>query len=161
MSAVSFASAGYVCQQGQLAPAPAIICQEQIAGFIEANGVITGTVEVCDEALLMLATGWTTSPGPYTEAEILALSQYAAPQMRSGIFQVNLCPQDAYLVAVYSDDYNGALPGNFFIGNFLPGGASEIQTGLSMSVPSGTALFTVARSVLKVTSTGINWQRTG
>lgn len=157
MSVSGLVTCGYI--DDPFSVTKTLICKEEIVGLIEdADPDLIGTVIECGLAL-PLWTGWTTSPGPYTEADILALNQVAAPLVQTGLFQVNLSPQIAYLVAVYPDENNGASPTDFFVGNFLPGGASEIQTGLSMTVPSGTELFTVARSDLIITSSGINWQR--
>ena len=106
-----------------------------------------------------LITGWTTFAGPYTEAQLLALNEFTDPLDPDGLFQVSLTPVNAYLVAVYHDSFNGAVPTDFQIGTFLPGGAAEIQTGLSMAIPGGSGLFSVARSNLIQNAAGLNWQR--
>ena len=103
--------------------------------------------------------GWTTLPGPYTEANILALNELFTQIQGNALWQRTLAPTNGYLVGVYHDVFNGAVATDFLIGNFIPGGAAEIQTGLSMTIPGGTGSFSVARSNLMQTSAALNWQR--
>lgn len=102
--------------------------------------------------------GWTTNPGPYSEADILALNELANPLDNNALFDTTLSPTDggsgAYLVAAYHDDFNGAVPGDFEIGNFGNGDVTEVQTGLAMAIPGGTAPYSVARSDFAVEAPG-------
>ena len=102
--------------------------------------------------------GWTLDPGPYDEAKILALNEFTNPLDANALFDLNLSPDNApggaYLVAAYHDDFNGAVPLDFEIGNFGNGDVSEVQTGVVMAIPGGTALYSVARSDFAVQAPG-------
>lgn len=97
-----------------------------------------------------LFIGWTTNPGPYTEADILALNQLINALDANALFDVTLnptsAPTGAYLVAAYHDVFNGAVPSDFEIGNFGNGDVTEVQTGELITVPGGTAPYSIARS---------------
>jgi len=102
--------------------------------------------------------GWTTDPGPYDEAKILALQELTTPLDGNALFDVTLNPDNApggaYLVAAYHDAFNGAVPLDFEIGNFGNGDVAEVQTGVAMTIPGGSAPYSVARSDLAIQSPG-------
>jgi len=108
--------------------------------------------------------GWTADPGPYDEAKILALNELTNPLDANGLFDLTLNPDNApggaYLVAAYHDTFNGAAPLDFEIGNFGNGDVQEVQTGVTMTIPGGSALYSVARSDLAIQApTGIRFAR--
>ena len=90
-------------------------------------------------------TGVTSSPGPYTEAQIeaLALQNLAA----DATLNTTLSPVGQYVVHAYPDSYGPKTPLNFTLGTSGPGDMSEIQTGLPITNPQGESLsYRVARS---------------
>lgn len=111
-----------------------------------------------------LFVGWTTNPGPYTEADILALNELTNGLDPDALFDLTLSPTNggagAYLVAAYHDAFNGAVPTDFEIGTFGNGDVTEIQTGVVMTVPGGSAPYSVARSDFAVEApSGIRFAR--
>ena len=108
--------------------------------------------------LARLFVGWTTNPGPYTEADILALSELSNNLDADALFTENLSPDNApngaYLVCAYLDAFNGAVPSDFQIGNLGPGGVTEVQTGVSFAIPNGSTGYSIARSDFQVQAPG-------
>jgi len=102
--------------------------------------------------------GWTTNPGPYVEADILALNELSNPLDGDALFDVTLSPTNggagAYLVAAYHDDFNGAVPADFEVGNFGNGDVTEVQSGEPIAIPGGGAPYSIARSDFAVEAPG-------
>lgn len=105
-----------------------------------------------------LYVGWTTSPGPYTGADILALNELSSSLSANGLFDVTLSPTNApagaYLVAAYHDTLGGAVASDFEVGNSGNGDVSEVQTGELVAIPGGTAGYSIARSDFAVEAPG-------
>jgi len=96
---------------------------------------------------------WTINPGPYTEANVLAGNQLTAALTGNAAFSLTINPTNppggAYLVHVFIDSLGPRVPTQYIIGTSgFPGGMSEVQTGLVMSIPNGTMLCRVMRSNL-------------
>lgn len=103
--------------------------------------------------------GWTTDPGPYDEAKILALNELASPIQANALFDATLAPTNApggaYLVCAYHDVFNGAVPTDFEIGSFGNGDVTEVQTGEPITIPGGgTAPYSIARSDFAIEAPG-------
>ena len=98
-------------------------------------------------------TGLTASPGPYSEAEIEALTKRLLPSSQLG--QIILTPINQYIVHAYPDSFGPRVPTDFQIGTVGPGDMTQIQTGLSITNPFGTTLpYSVARSDFLLNSPG-------
>ena len=118
------------------------------------DGVNNDTASVNLAFQARLFVGWTSDPGPYTEADILLLNQLTAVLNPNALFDLTLNPDDGaggaaggvFLVAAYHDIYNGAVPLDFEIGNFGNGGVAEVQTGEPITTPGGPVGYSIARS---------------
>ena len=114
----------------------------------DANSTGQRTLTTVWRARLFI--GWTTDPGPYDEADILALNDLTNDFNATGLWDVVVSPDNApggaYIVAAYHDDFNGAVPLDFELGDLGNGDMTETQTGVLITIPGGTAPYSIARS---------------
>jgi len=99
-------------------------------------------------------TGVITGAGPYSEAEIEALSLKglrSSAALSTTVFN----PATQYIVHAYPATYGPKTALDFQIGDFGPGDMAEIQTALSITNPEGVTLdYRVARSDYQVNAPG-------
>jgi hypothetical protein len=122
------------------------------------DGVASDTAQTSKTWQPRLYAGWTTNPGPYAGADILALTELLSSVQGNGLFDQTFSPtgggSGAYLVCAYHDAYNGAVPADFEVGNFGNGDVTEVQTGELVTIPGGTAPYSIARSDFPVEAAG-------
>ena len=96
--------------------------------------------------------GWTANPGPYTEADILGLTELFSQVGVNAMFSQTLSPDDGvggasggvYVVHAYCDSLGPRDQLQYSIGGAFPGGFTETQTGLIVN----GAVYRVARTNL-------------
>lgn len=90
-------------------------------------------------------TGLIASAGPYSEADIEAMTKRLLSSSQLG--QIILTPATEYIVHAYPASYGAKVPADFQIGTLGPGDMTEIQTALSITNAFGVTLdYRVARS---------------
>lgn len=92
--------------------------------------------------------GITTNPGPYVEADILALEELTSELTPATLFDVSFTALDQhYVVHVYADIFTFDAT-KYISDDLFETGMVETQTGVSMARPNGTFLVNIARSGL-------------
>jgi len=130
--------------------APFIFQKSTIGQSVTWNLEATLNAEIDNEQhtvswLPRVFTGVTSSPGPYTEAQIEALATQALKT--SAAISTQLSPVNQYIVHAYPASYGPKNPVDFQIGNLGPGDMTEIQTALSITNANSVTLpYRVARS---------------
>lgn len=171
-SGLPFATAGYI---GPPCPPTTIVIEvvgelqgtiveeEALSGVLVEEEALSGVIRESCDAIGLQFVGWTLASPPFTEADIFGLTEL---DLGTGfIFDVTLSPTNggagARLVHAYVDAHGPAAPTDYIIGDLGPGDVTEVQTGLSISMPGGAQSCRVAVSDFLIEAPGgVRFRRT-